>query len=380
MTFHIAFHLDSFSLRGTVQATWDYAYFINKLPSYSVSIVRCIREESLWISDQIENLFAENFRVFKYHWPQTSLENALTMVNADAIYILNDSGEDQRFQNLGIPVFSHAVFPTGLIPDFETYRFAVISDWLNKEFYLGQACVIPHIVRPRIHQSSLRNELGIPEVDLVIGCFGGKYNFNIGFVIFVLRFLLPVKSNLWLLTMNHVIPLRHNRFIELPGTGDHNYKQSFINTCDYMLHARADGETFGISCGEFCASGKPVIAWGFAPQRAHLDYFVESRALYWTPFDLFLKLCFLTKPSNLAMAFAYKKANYFRPQEVVKRFCDHYLGVEYSLTSLALIQKTRGKILLLCNYISRRFLVVISRICTLSPRSLSIFHGFSDVE
>jgi hypothetical protein len=37
-------------------------------------------------------------------------------------------------------------------------------------------------------------------------------------------------------------------------------KARFINTCDARLWARIDGETFGLSIGEFSSKNKPVIA------------------------------------------------------------------------------------------------------------------------
>lgn len=36
-------------------------------------------------------------------------------------------------------------------------------------------------------------------------------------------------------------------------------KTTFINTCDAMLWARHDGETFGLAIGEFSSKNKPVI-------------------------------------------------------------------------------------------------------------------------
>ena len=37
-------------------------------------------------------------------------------------------------------------------------------------------------------------------------------------------------------------------------------KVSFINTCDCMIHARTDGETFGLAIAEFSTLNKPIIS------------------------------------------------------------------------------------------------------------------------
>ena len=36
-------------------------------------------------------------------------------------------------------------------------------------------------------------------------------------------------------------------------------KERYFTTCDCMLHARAEGETFGLSIAEFSVRNKPVI-------------------------------------------------------------------------------------------------------------------------
>ena len=39
--------------------------------------------------------------------------------------------------------------------------------------------------------------------------------------------------------------IEHERVIYLPTTISRNTKSRFINTCNFMIHARKDGETFG---------------------------------------------------------------------------------------------------------------------------------------
>jgi hypothetical protein len=38
-----------------------------------------------------------------------------------------------------------------------------------------------------------------------------------------------------------------------------------------MIHARHQGETFGLACGEFALSMKPIISFIGSRERAHLD-------------------------------------------------------------------------------------------------------------
>tara|TARA_B100000475_G_scaffold199621_1_gene182285 strand:+ start:4267 stop:4698 length:432 start_codon:yes stop_codon:yes gene_type:complete len=60
-------------------------------------------------------------------------------------------------------------------------------------------------------------------------------------------------------------------------------KAIFFATCDAMLHARADGETFGLAVAEFSLRNKPVITFngrrdGYA--RAHLDILSDKGIYY----------------------------------------------------------------------------------------------------
>jgi hypothetical protein len=49
--------------------------------------------------------------------------------------------------------------------------------------------------------------------------------------------------------------------IHLNTITDLHEKRKFINTCDAMIWARSDGETFGLSIGEFSTCNKPIIAY-----------------------------------------------------------------------------------------------------------------------
>ena len=52
---------------------------------------------------------------------------------------------------------------------------------------------------------------------------------------------------------------QHPNIIYLDANTDLLYKSKFINTCNAMIHARSDGETFGLSIAEFSVNNKPII-------------------------------------------------------------------------------------------------------------------------
>ena len=67
-------------------------------------------------------------------------------------------------------------------------------------------------------------------------------------------------------------------FIE--GTTDLDEKVAFINTCDFMIHARQRGETFGLTIAEFSTLGKPIITYRDSPERNHIDILGDDGMYY----------------------------------------------------------------------------------------------------
>ena len=64
----------------------------------------------------------------------------------------------------------------------------------------------------------------------------------------------------------------HPRIIFLKGSADEKYKKEFLNTCDAMIYGRSQGESFGMSCGEFAILNKLIISYKFNKHRSHIDY------------------------------------------------------------------------------------------------------------
>ena len=67
------------------------------------------------------------------------------------------------------------------------------------------------------------------------------------------------------------------------------HKTRFINSCDAMLHARLQGESFGLACGEFSIRNKPVITYAGSKHRHHIDVLGDS-GFYYTDADSLVKI------------------------------------------------------------------------------------------
>ena len=81
----------------------------------------------------------------------------------------------------------------------------------------------------------------------------------------------------------NVIPFceKKENIIFLTGSWDLQYKSNFIESCDAMLHARSNGETFGYSVAEFSMKNKPVITYKNSPEKSHIDI-LKERGIYYT--------------------------------------------------------------------------------------------------
>ena len=53
-----------------------------------------------------------------------------------------------------------------------------------------------------------------------------------------------------------------------------------------MIHARGEGETFGLSCGEFSLCNKPIITWANSNDRAHIEILGDQGFYYKNKKDL----------------------------------------------------------------------------------------------
>lgn len=162
----------------------------------------------------------------------------------------------------------------------------------------GTLPYVPHMIDLPRCGGNLRSELGIPADAIVFGRYGGKETFDIPFTKRVIYSVAKKRPDLYFLFMNTdnfinnqsyfkkkilnyiVSPIAFSRknfpnVIFLEGVSDPEKKVKFIQTCDAMLHARKQGESFGIACGEFSIKNKPVITCNakFIKERSHIGVF-----------------------------------------------------------------------------------------------------------
>jgi glycosyltransferase involved in cell wall biosynthesis len=267
----LGFHTKQLTERGTETALFDYALAAKNLLGHEVRVFVPAHTEK--IIPLVRRRFEEHFEVVLYATPKS--------ISCDALYVIK-RGRPGRITD-SIPELNHA-FEDASRP--HGHRFAAVSDWVArtarrqlrlprgrvvKVSRLKKPDVVPHIVTLPDLRDDLREVLGIPEDAVVFGRHGGEGTFSIDFVKEAVRAALDARKDIWFLFLNVETFCEHPRVVYLPRLTNRGDVRRFVNTCDYMLHAHALGETFGLAVAEFAYVGAPVITFLGSPRKGHLD-------------------------------------------------------------------------------------------------------------
>ena len=201
--------------------------------------------------------------------------------------------------------------------------YAMGSEWLSKLTgytipYVSDVVILPDI------NDNMRDELGIPKDDLVLGRNGGYETFDIYWAKHAIAKALEERSDIWFLFQNTEKFINHKRVIHLPKSSCEDTKVKFINSCDAMIHARMGGESFGVSCAEFSLRNKPVITFTGSPEISHIDLLGEKGIYYENPTELFY--IFLNLDKNEINSLDWNQYKEFNPETIMKKFKEVYLN------------------------------------------------------
>lgn len=245
--------------RGTAVAVYDYAHFNETLLGNQSYIFMPVSALSHPAADR----FKERFDVIPLE-DEASITESLEAKQVQVCYQLIHGRRALGHPNYDTPagcrMVAHCVFSTKE-PVGDVH--ASISDFLNGK--CGTNCpVVPHMIHLPKVEGDLRASLGIPADATVFGRYGGRDTFSVKLARELITELVQTHPNMYFIFMNtEAFCEPHPQIIHLPASFDLVEKVTFINTCDAMLHARRDGETFGIAVGEFSINNKPIFT--FAP-------------------------------------------------------------------------------------------------------------------
>ncbi len=312
----IAFHSNQLCERGSEVALYDYAYYNEKI----------LKNNSLIISKKDANLesftkFKDRFNVFLYK-DFSEVDQILRKEKTDVFYAIKDGKRDGIESKICKTVI-HCMFDLDQ-PHGDVY--AAISYWLSQEKSNGKTPVVPHMVNLPNIKADLRNELGISNDEIVLGRYGGYGTFDLKFAHEAIKRALKKRKDIVFLFQNtSKFCDDHPQIIRLPQNTDMLQKVKFINTCDAMLHAREQGETFGLAIGEFSIKNKPIITWNGSRDKAHLDILGNKAIKYSNEEDLYTILINISKDKLIGNDWDCY-SNKYCPETVMDKFNKIFLS------------------------------------------------------
>ena len=99
--------------------------------------------------------------------------------------------------------------------------------------------------------------------------------------------------------------------------------ENYLSACDAMLHARWEGETFGLSCAEFLIRGKPIITWSSSRERNHFLLAEDSIITYNFESDLAALL------TNMSIDFIKYKASLIDKAYLINNYSQENVSIQF---------------------------------------------------
>jgi hypothetical protein len=315
--FKIGFYDNGLSERGTTTALYSYAHYAEQYFDCQ-SIIFYNKNHYSNILEVIDR-FNKRFTVYAI----SDFEEIDKLILKNNIkYFYNICGGKKNSTTLvkNCKNLIHAVFNIEPFGD----KYATISQYLsNKSIIYKNINYIPHMVDLPSHSDNMRKELNLPINSYIIGRYGGFEQFDIQYVHQAIKTILENEnSEIYFVFVNTKVFYNHPRIIYLEKMIDPYLKTKYINTCDCMLHARSDGETFGLAIAEFSTLNKPVIAMKIG-DLSHVHLLGEKAIWYNDPMHLYqILLNFNPEIERTKDWNAYKD---YTPENVMRIFKKIYL-------------------------------------------------------
>ena len=305
----IGFHSNQISERGVDVAMYDYAYFHKKRGYQSIILFKEIYNQ------KAVQKFQKQFKCIQYqNW--SDIDKIIEENHIDYFYSA-EAGDCYDKVVTKCPNLIHAVF--NIHPHGEKY--AAISDWLaaGKVPSIPYMINLPIVINPLEIRNKIRTNLNIPLNAIVLGRHGGYIEFDIHYVMKAVA----EEDNIYFLLVNTRPFCNKKNVIFLSAIIDLEEKVKFINACDGMIHARTQGETFGLAIGEFSSQNKPIITCKGREDNAHLDI-LKDKGIYYKNYED-VKNIFANIKDIIHSRQDWNAFTEYTPEKVMTKFYDVFI-------------------------------------------------------
>lgn len=307
----IAFYDNSLSERGTAIALFDYA-FHNQTILKNKSVVFYNKNDTTTHPRVVEK-FQKHFKVYAIDRFE-DIEKYKNQENIDIVYAIRYGHDDKVVTKLSMKTAVHCVF---LCNQPHGTKFAAISPYVKG--CTSKTPVVPHMIHLSNTTKDMRKKLNIPKDAFVFGRYGGKTSFNVSYVHEAIKTMLEQYSNVYFLFANTRNFYSHEKIIYLDTIVDMDEKTEFINTTDAMIHARMDGETFGLAIGEFSTLNKPVLTCR-GTYNAHIEFLGDKGFIFSNKEECLEHMKMLAENYETFSQYDWNAYKQFTPQNVMQQF------------------------------------------------------------
>jgi hypothetical protein len=283
----ILFHAEQLSERGTTTAILEYARHLRHIGFECV--IAYEKKHPVNHQRTIDEVKKE-FEVipYRYFWNIGRMQK-----HFDVGYFIKSGANDGMIFGK-TPSIVHAVFQE-YQPHGDLYLY--VSKWLadsmrknliHSRHRLSHRCrtincgdfeYLDHSVDMPKPRSNFRARLGIKSNEVVGVRYGGLETFDIPFALQAVEELLEEEKGLKFVFANTKRFTDHPNAIFLEAIVDSQTKSDFLNTGDFFLHARSQGESFGLAILEAINLGLPVITYSGGQDLNHLNL-VPNQLVY----------------------------------------------------------------------------------------------------
>jgi hypothetical protein len=272
----ILFHFNQLCIRGTTVSTTDYARYNQEILGND-SII-CYDINSPMNEPSVREGLEKRFKVIGHHG-YDDIKKIIDKEKIDFAYFQRGGWKEPLPDNCKTGV--HAVFqhyqPHGNI-------YAYISEWLSgvmsEQNEVKPVAWIPHPIQLPTPNKNYRKEWNIRPDQFIFGRHGGKPTFDLHFVKQQIFNLLNQRDDFVFVFLGTDPWINHPNVRFINGVHDLQTKSNIINTWDAMIHARAEGESFGVAIAEALSLNKPVLAWENGYDLHHTKVLNNSNLLY----------------------------------------------------------------------------------------------------
>jgi len=270
----VILHSYQLGSRGTEICLYKYAKYLREF----LNIDPIILSTNSRPTPTLER-FQKEFKTFLYDavWVPDGrnyeIKNCFNKIiekeNVDFLYSIKGGEDDGILKDLSCKTGAHAIFrmdqPHGTV-------YAGVCKYISDK-HGGQFPWVDHIIdyEKLDEKDNFREALNIPKNALVGFRHGGNETFNLNFVYEPIQKALEKRDDLWFIFLNTNKFIEHPRVIFLPWSGDLDYILKFVNTGDFFMHARYDGEIFPLTCAEASTQNKPIVTWNPDVVPSHYD-------------------------------------------------------------------------------------------------------------